>query len=60
MRSKYGTYKEYTSEDNLNFISKEGLAGPLDIYKKIASVIENNLSIINKRNLLYLNMNCPT
>ena len=44
MRSKYGTYKEYhTSEDNLNFISKEGLAGSLDIYKKIVNVIENNL-----------------
>ena len=45
MRSKYGTYKEYhTSEDNLNFISEEGLLGGYEINRKCIETLE-----INKR-----------
>ncbi len=43
MRSKYGEYPEYhTSLDNLEFISKEGLTGSFNIYKKIFFCLENN------------------
>jgi aminopeptidase-like protein len=45
MRSKYATYPEYhTSLDNLNFISKEGLLGSYNIYKKIILLLENNIT----------------
>jgi aminopeptidase-like protein len=44
MRTKYNEYPEYhTSLDNLDVISPEGLAGALDAYRRIISLIENNV-----------------
>ena len=41
MSSKYREYKEYhTSDDNLNFISSEGLNKNLSIHKEIVNQIE--------------------
>ena len=41
MRSKYGTYKEYhTSEDDLNFISGEGLKTSFEMHKKCIETLE--------------------
>ena len=43
MRSKYHEYSEYhTSEDDLKFISSEGLQGGFDILKKTLEIIEFN------------------
>ena len=43
MRSKYGEYPEYhTSDDNLNFISGEGLMGAYSQIKACIEVIEKN------------------
>ena len=42
MRTKYGEYKEYhTSQDNLDYISPEGLGGGFEMVRKILYVIEN-------------------
>ena len=43
IRSKYGEYPEYhTSEDDLNFISRDGLQESADIFLKAIQAIENN------------------
>ena len=43
MRSKYVTYPEYhTSQDDLDFVTPTGLAGSLDMYKKMIQVLEKN------------------
>jgi|SaaInlStandDraft_5_1057022.scaffolds.fasta_scaffold02708_1 aminopeptidase-like protein len=42
-RSKYHEYPEYhTSLDDLNFVTRSGLEGSLDVYKKVINCIENN------------------
>jgi aminopeptidase-like protein len=42
-KTKYGEYPEYhTSLDDLNFISANGLAQSLNLYKKLVQAIENN------------------
>lgn len=61
LRTKYGSYKEYhTSKDNLNFISKKGFSGSMNIYLKIIKLFENNFKLkikticepqLSKRNL---------
>ena len=53
--------KEYhTSKDNLNFISKKGFSGSMNIYLKIIKLFENNFKLkikticepqLSKRNL---------
>ena len=44
MRSKFGQYPEYhTSDDNLQFISKEGLYGSFRIYSDIIKTIEKSI-----------------
>jgi aminopeptidase-like protein len=44
MRTKYNEYPEYhTSLDNLDVISPDGLAGALNAYRRIISLIENNV-----------------
>lgn len=49
MRSKYGNYKEYhTSDDNLNFISPEGLSGSFAFYWNMVNVLENNFTLSAK------------
>jgi aminopeptidase-like protein len=43
MRSKYGEYPEYhTSLDNLEFISRQGLAGSLKMMQNVISIVESN------------------
>jgi len=43
MRSKYGEYPEYhTSLDNLEFISREGLAGSFKMMQNAISIVESN------------------
>jgi len=43
MRSKYGSYPEYhTSKDDLTFISKKGLHGSYEYYKKLIQGFENH------------------
>ena len=45
MRTKYGIYPEYhTSLDNLSLVTPGGLAGALDVYKKIVLLLERNHS----------------
>lgn len=45
MRSKYTEYEEYhTSDDNLDFISEEGLLGGFDALKKSLLTIEMNVA----------------
>ena len=42
-RSIYGNYREYhTSDDNLDFISADGLFGSLKLYQNIIHALENN------------------
>lgn len=42
-RTKFGKFKEYhTSNDNLNFISQEGLQGGLEMLKQALFILENN------------------
>ena len=42
-RTKYGKFKEYhTSADDLNFVSKEGLGGALELLKHFVNAMENN------------------
>ena len=49
MRSKYGEYKEYhTSNDNLDFVSEEGLWGSLKVMKKIINLLEANETYITQ------------
>lgn len=44
MRSKYHEYPEYhTSADNMDFISQEGLAGSVEIYRRCVRVLEANV-----------------
>ena len=53
MRSKYGTYKQYhTSNDDLNFVSPEGLANTFNIYVQILKYIEGK-RIYKYNNFLY-------
>jgi aminopeptidase-like protein len=48
MRSKYGTYPEYhTSLDDLSFISAQGLATSVDMYRRILSALEANQTPAN-------------
>ena len=48
MRSMYGTYPEYhTSLDNMEFVSKEELAGSLKVYGRVIQVHELNRIYIN-------------
>ena len=43
MRSKYGTFPEYhTSDDNLDFISQDGLNGGFEINQKCIEALEIN------------------
>ena len=43
MRTKYGQYKEYhTDQDNLDFISGEGLYGAFNILQKTVQILEKN------------------
>jgi aminopeptidase-like protein len=43
MRSKYGEYPQYhTSGDDLSFISAEGLAGTLQMYRRCLEALERN------------------
>ena len=45
MRTKYGTYKEYhTSDDNLEFISPEGLQGGYEFNLNFLKIVELNKS----------------
>ncbi|MCL2202491.1 MAG: DUF4910 domain-containing protein [Defluviitaleaceae bacterium] len=42
-RSKFGEFPEYhTSDDNLEFISPEGLGGAFDVYQRCIIALENN------------------
>jgi aminopeptidase-like protein len=44
MRSKYHEYPEYhTSADDMSFISQEGLAGSIEIYRRCIQVLETNV-----------------
>lgn len=46
-RSKYHEYPEYhTSKDNLQYISREGLEGALEVYKQCLAVLEHNKKYI--------------
>lgn len=48
MRSMYGTYPEYhTSLDNMEFVSKEGLASSLKVYARVVQIHELNKVYIN-------------
>lgn len=42
-RSKFGTFPEYhTSDDNMSFISSEGLAESLEVMAEVVEIFENN------------------
>ena len=49
MRTKYGDYPEYhTSDDNLEFISPEGLVGGFTALSRCLEVLELNETLVNK------------
>ncbi len=48
MRTKYGDYKEYhTSDDNLEFISPEGLQGGYEINRNFLKIVEINKTYLS-------------